>query len=321
MGIVTLPTRTPLCLLPTPCHRLDRASQALGIDLWIKRDDLTGFAFGGNKGRKLEYFASQIVAAAPDAVLTCGSIQSNFIRQLAALCAMLRVPFHAVVMDLPYEYEPVAVPGLHPHGANALLTRAFGGTLDVIPNGTWDTLFAAMDDRARQYRRPFVIPVGGSGVSGAYAFSLAAAEVAPLAFDRVIFASSSGSTQVGLAYGLADVPTQVIGIACDPEPELVYDFVRLGESLAELLHVPVLAASDFDLRFDFVGPGYGVPSEAGDAAWKFLARTEGIALDPIYSAKAFAAIMAHAPAGELPGRTLFWHTGGTPAVFAHPDWS
>jgi D-cysteine desulfhydrase/L-cysteate sulfo-lyase len=316
----SLPARTPLCQLPTPCHRLDRASDALGIDLWIKRDDLTGFALGGNKGRKLEYFASEIVASAPDVVITCGSVQSNFIRQLAALCAILRVPFHAVAMDLPYEYAPVATPGLAGHGANALLTQQFGGQLEVLPNGTWDELFDAMHQRAAQYRNPYVIPVGGSGIAGAYAFVQAAAEVAQMDFDRVIFASSSGSTHVGLAYGLAGLKTYVIGIACDPEPELVRDFAALGSQLADRLDRPLLTAEDFDLRLDFVGPGYGVPSEAGDAAWHFLARTEGIVLDPIYSAKAFSAVVAWAREGELPGRTLFWHTGGTPAVFAHPAW-
>jgi D-cysteine desulfhydrase family pyridoxal phosphate-dependent enzyme len=315
--------RFPLICAPTPVHRLDRLSTALGVDLWIKRDDLTGFALGGNKGRKLEYLLADAVDCGAETVVTCGATQSNFVRQLGAACAVAGLRCVAVVMSLPYdEIEPAGV-GLGDHGGNVLLDKLLGVELRILPNGTWDELYDATEAVARELeasgQRVYRVPVGGSSPLGAYAFTKAAEELDAQTepFDTIVFASSSGSTHVGLAWHYRGRSTRILGIACDPEPELAADLVKLSNGLATLVGSgPVLARKDFDLNFDYVGEGYGVPSAAGQAAIQRLARTEGIFLDPIYTGKAFAGLLDLVEKGELTGRICFWHTGGVPALFA-----
>lgn len=308
-----------LILKPTPCHRLERASAALGIDLWIKRDDLTGFAMGGNKGRKLEYLMAEAIAEGADVVVACGSRESNFIRQLGAACAVAGLACVAVVMNQPHE-PGYAVPTAPRIGVgNDRLNEIFGVEFEEIPDGPWDDLFEAARLRARHERdagqRVYEIPIGGSSPLGAYAFFEAADEL-PIC-DRVVTATSSGSTHIGLHMAFRDFPTQVTGIACDPEPALLDDLIAVANGLSDLLDQPKVAPDDIDLRREFVGPGYGVPSESGNAAIEWLARTEGILLDPIYSGKAFSGLMEMARSGELAGETVvFWHTGGLPSLFA-----
>lgn len=309
--------RFPLICAPTPEHRLNRLSEDLGIDLWIKRDDLTGFAMGGNKGRKLEFLLPQILEAGATTVVTCGSRQSNFIRQLGAACRIAGIRCVALVMDLPY--EPPATPpksDLGHEGGNARLGEIFGIEVRQLPNGSWDDLFTAAAEEAQALRRKgetvFEIPVGGSSVPGAYSFWKAAQELRE-SYDQIIAASSSGSTQVGLASAFRGTGTRVIGIACDPEPELPYEFAELAHELDGRQWT----ATDFEFNLDYVGPGYGVPSQAGQEALAAMALREGILLDPIYSAKAFSALMDLAGQGSLSGRTLFWHTGGLPALFTY----
>ncbi len=319
---MTPPTKVPLCLLPTPLHVLPRLSTELGVDLWIKRDDLTGFAMGGNKGRKLEYLIAAAISEGAEVVVTCGAAQSNFVRQLGAACAMHGLRCVAAIMDLPYEDEPA--PGLrHGAGGNVLLDEILGIELHRFADGPWETLYdhaealavALEGDRKRVYR----IPIGGSSPLGALAFYEAAREVGE-GFDWIVTASSSGSTHTGLAYAFHGSETKVLGIASDPEPEIAEDFAELGVKLADLLDLPFrLAAAEYRMNFDFVGPGYGIPSGESDAAIAKLAKKEGIFLDPIYSGKAFAALLDAVSKGEIGGRILFWHTGGVPALFAHPS--
>ena len=322
------PRRFPLIQVPTPLHCLERVSQDLGIDLWIKRDDLTGFALGGNKGRKLEYLIAQVQDSGADTVLTCGSRQSNFIRQLAAACAVIGVRLVAVVMDLPFEFELPTERGLTEVGGNVWLDELLGAELRTILNGTWEALFDATIATHKELeeagRTVYSIPVGGSSPLGAFAFVQSAEEIAAQAptFDFIVTASSSGSTQTGLQYALHGTETTVIGIACDPEPELVNEFAALAAGIDDLTgQSKSLQPTDFHFDTRFVGPGYAIPSEAGMDALRYLARREGIFLDPIYSAKAFAGLMAMAEEGSVWGRVLFWHTGGTPLLFAmdHSD--
>jgi len=317
------PRRVPLIQAPTPLHRLDRVSEDLGIDLWIKRDDLTGFALGGNKGRKLEYLIASVQDSGADTIVTCGSLQSNFIRQLAAACAVIRVRLVAVVMELPYEFSPPTESGLTATGGNVALNAFLGCDLRLVPNGSWESLFA-QTERVRstlqaEGHRVFSIPVGGSSPLGAYAFYRAAEEL-PDRFDVIVTASSSGSTQTGLQYAFRCTTTRVVGVACDPEPDLVEEFAELANGLDAITQRGIhLAPTDFEFDLDFVGPGYGIPSAEGMEAIRYLAQREGIFLDPIYSAKAFAALRHRAQTGELSGRVLFWHTGGLPSLFALPS--
>lgn len=316
------PARIPLILAPTPMHRLERLSQELGIDLWIKRDDLTGFALGGNKGRKLEYLMAEAVAQGADTVVTCGSTQSNFVRQLGAACAMLGMRCVAAVMELPYAALHGVPPSEHAGlGGNLILDQLVGVELHRFPNDDWEVLYAHAEELARRAEAAghhvYRIPVGGSSGLGAYAFVRAAEEVGD-GFDAIVTPCSSGSTHAGLNYAFHGTPTRVIGIACDPEPEIMEDLVRLADELDEITgEAKHLGESDYEFRLDWAGEAYGISSPEGEAAIRHLARTEGIFLDPVYSAKAFAGLMELARTGEISGRVLFWHTGGLPALFAH----
>jgi len=316
-----IPSPIRLIQRPTPCHRLERLSAELGIDLWIKRDDLTGFAMGGNKGRKLEYLMAEAVQSRANVVVTCGASQSNFIRQLGAACSMLGMRCVAAVMDLPFAavHGKPDFEGSHA-GGNVLLDGILGVEIVRFPDDDWEVLYAhaerIADDLEAAGAAVYRIPIGGSSPLGAYAFVEAASEIED-PFDWVVTASSSGSTQGGLAYACHGTETRVVGVACDPEPEIMEDLVRLVTGLDTLTGgAKQMAEGDLDLRLDWAGEAYGVPSPAGEAALARLARREGIFLDPIYSAKAFSGLLALAEQGELGGRVLFWHTGGTPALFA-----
>ncbi len=309
--------------MPTPLHRLPRLSDELGVDLWIKRDDLTGLALGGNKGRKLEYLIAEAVAAEAQVVVTCGAAQSNFVRQLGAACAMVGIRCAAVVMPLPYE-PPAGKPEVPPlgRGGNLTLDALLGVELEVLPDGTWDELFEATHALAEKYRsqglRVYEIPIGGSSPLGAYAFWEAAAEADGQAgaFDAVVVPTSSGSTHAGVAYYHQGTATRVVGIACDPEPELVEELARLAAGVDELTGLGKgMKPADFELKMDWVGPGYGVPSTKGNRAIERLARSEGILLDPVYSGKTFSGLLDLVETRELGGRVLFWHTGGVPTLF------
>lgn len=322
---MAVPRKVPLIQAPTPVHRLDRMSEKLGIELWIKRDDLTGFALGGNKGRKLEYLIAAALDQGADAVTSCGSTQSNFVRQLGGACARFDLQCGAAVMDKPYDRAAGKPPDLHlpADGGNLLIDQILGVDVRRHPDGTWEELYEHAEELAREYEARgldvYRIPIGGSSPLGAYGFLKAADELNSQAgpFDDIVVASSSGSTHSGLTYAYHGMPTRVIGISADPEPELPHEFAELCAGLDDLLgeHRDV-RAGDFDLRLDWVGPGYAVPSAEGNAAILELARTEGIFLDPVYSGKAFAGAMDLARLGELRGRTLFWHTGGAPSLFS-----
>lgn len=299
---------------------MPRLSADLGIDLWIKRDDLTGFGGGGNKGRKLEFLMPQVVASGADVVVTCGATSSNFVRQLGAACAMLGLGCEAVVMDAPFEpgFPRASAPPLA-EGGNEVLNDLFGVVRHRLPDGSWDELFEGAAHHAAALRgrgrRVFELRIGGSSAEGAYAFALAANEI-PDGFDWVVVASSSGSTLAGLAPTLQTRGMRVVGISADPEEENRDDVLRLAREATARFGLPSLTS--IDLRFDYVGEGYGVASDAGQAASRQMARREGIVLDPVYSAKAFAGLLDLVARGELTGRGLFWHTGGLPSVFGHP---
>jgi 1-aminocyclopropane-1-carboxylate deaminase/D-cysteine desulfhydrase-like pyridoxal-dependent ACC family enzyme len=265
---------------------------------------------------------ADVLTSGAEVVVTCGATQSNFVRQLGAACRCFGVGCTAVVMTLPYDSIRLPAPSRNTDAGNMRLGQIVGVEYEFLPDGTWEELYSAAEDCASTLegagRRVYRMPIGGSSPLGAYGFVEAARELDEQAppFDQIVFASSSGSTHVGLAYAFADRETRILGIACDPEPDIAEDFARLGEGLVDLLGVGKrLRADEFHLDFRFVGPGYGVPGEQGDAAIARLASTEGIFLDPIYTGKAFAGLLALAQEGALPGRTLFWHTGGLPALF------
>jgi len=317
--------KVPLCVLPTPIHRLHRISEHLGSDIWIKRDDLTGFALGGNKGRKLEYLMAEAVALGSTAVVSCGASQSNFVRQLGAAAQMCGMRCVVATMDAPYESIDRKVEGVFAQGGNIDLDSLCGVERRRFEDGTWEALESAADGIQQELERAgekvFRIPLGGSSASAVHAFVEAGREVQgqiDFEFDWIVTASSSGSTHIGLAHAFHGSKTQVLGISADPEPEIVDDLIALSKSYAVEAGVLGLKRDEIKFSLDYVGDGYGVPSLAGEAAMRILMKAEGIALDPIYSAKAFSALLSLVSSNDLEGRILFWHTGGMPSLFARP---
>lgn len=315
--------KVSLCQLPTPIHRLSRVSEDLGIDLWIKRDDLTGFAMGGNKGRKLEFLVQEILDSKAQVVVANGALQSNFIRQLGTACAMFGVRCVAVVMPAPFDADFGVPDGplLGHKSGNVWLDELVGVEVREYPNAPWEELWQHAENVALELEAEgqivYRMPVGGSSPLGAFAFYKASEELAGQGFETIVTSSSSGSTHAGLSYAFVGTTTKIIGIAADPEQDLYHDLARLANGIDEIAGRGIrFTATDFDLRFDWVGPGYGAITDEGMDAIRYLARTEGIFLDPVYSAKAFAGLKSLAAKGELTGPVLFWHTGGTPSLFA-----
>jgi D-cysteine desulfhydrase family pyridoxal phosphate-dependent enzyme len=309
----------PLAPFPTPIQELPRLRAALGGGprLLVKRDDAIAFAFGGNKVRKLALVAADALAGHADTLITCGGIQSNHARVTA--CTAARLGLRCVLV----------VNGERPSRptGNALLDALAGA--DVRYVSSRDDRAAAMDEAADEVRRnggrPYVIPLGASTPLGAAAFVDAVTEMLAqiAAPDVIVHASSSGGTQAGLVAGcaLAGAPTRIIGISADDPAPALRDQVRLLMSgLVPLLGVnpDTLASAAIEVDDGWVGEGYGVPTAESREAIELTARTEGLFLDPTYTAKAMAALIGRVRGRQLgDGQTvLFWHTGGQPALFA-----
>jgi 1-aminocyclopropane-1-carboxylate deaminase/D-cysteine desulfhydrase-like pyridoxal-dependent ACC family enzyme len=308
---------------PSPLQRLPRFSAALGrrADFWIKREDLLPLAFGGNKLRNLEFYVGAAVAEGADTLVTSGRRWSNHCRLTAAAGAKAGLAVHLVLSG----------PAIEPPGPNQRLDELLGATVHVTRTADRterEARVAAVADELRgQGRRPYVVPVGGSGLEGAVGQVLAGMELAAQAADRglavqaVVLPSATGGTQAGLMIGLrlAGLDARVLGIAvAHPPDELRPSIAALLEPLGELAGYRV-DASEIELDGDQLGDGYGRPTPAADEATHLLARTEGILVDPIYTAKALASLIAATRAGAFDGRTVvFWHAGGTPGLFEPP---
>ena len=307
--------REPLGTYPTPLQPLPRLSAHLGgPQLWIKRDDLTGFALGGNKVRKLEFFLGEARATGADVLLTAGGHQSNHARITAAAAARAGLGCVLVLSG----GEPAAYVG------NLLLDRLFGAEFRFVRTGAErpPALEALAGELWAAGRRPLLIPIGGSTPLGARGYVEAAREVAsqfctlgvtPRAF---IHGSSSGGTQAGLVVGcrMAGLTARVIGVSADETRADLHRMVlQIAGPLAAELGVPCPSDEALDVRDEYVGAGYGVPTPASEEATRLFARLEGIALDPTYGAKAAAGLIDLVRGGAF-GRSdtvCFWHTGGT----------
>ena len=312
--------RYPLAHLPTPLENLPRLSEKLGIELWIKRDDQTGLASGGNKTRKLEYLIADALASNADTVITGGAPQSNHCRQTAA--AAVKAGLRCVLV-LGGNAAPV--------NGNILLDTLMNAELVWTGDTPRDDMMQQTFERQKSLgRSPYLIPYGGSNIFGATAYAQAVEELTAQliqnrmpAFDRIIFASSSGGTHAGLALGVAalNLPTQVLGISID-KPE-----VELSNDIVAALANKTAARLNLDLHFDgnnvfananYLGGGYGIMGTPERNAITLFAQAEAILLDPIYTGRAAAGLIDMIQRGEItPGeRILFWHTGGLPALFA-----
>lgn len=309
----------PLAPYPTAVEDLFRLRAALGGGprLLIKRDDTIGFAFGGNKVRKLRFVAADAVRHHADTLITSGGIQSNHARVTAAAAAKLGL--HCVLVA---NGEPPAR-----HTANALLDRLLGAEVRYVPSreARAAAVADAADELRRAGRRPYVIPVGASTPLGAAAFVQATEELFEQIDppDVIVHATSSGGTQAGLVAGclLAGVKTRVIGISADESSQsLGRDVRRIIDGLPALLGIDRtrLEAPAIEVDDRYVGAGYGIPTDPSREAIELMARTEAIFLDPTYTAKALAGLIGAVRRGDFrtEDTVLFWHTGGQVALFA-----
>jgi len=309
---------------PTPLEPLARLGAAHGIDLWVKRDDLTGVAFGGNKARQLEYYFGEALAAGADCVLLTSAVQSNFMRMTAAFARRFGLEPY-----LQLEERVADAGALYHENGNLLLDRILGAELSSYPEGEDEAgADAAVAARAealkRSGRKPYVIPLAASskplGALGYVDAAIELAESGPLAFDEIVVASGSALTHAGLLTGLRalGLETPVLG-ACvrrgaEAQSQRVLQRCR---DLEALLGLPASVAPE-DVRLDdrALAPGYGRLNAATRAAILDTARQEGLFLDPVYTGKAMATLLANAE--RLRGkRALLWHTGGQPALFAY----
>jgi L-cysteate sulfo-lyase len=310
--------RLPLPFTPTPIDELARLREALnaGARLLVKRDDAIPLGFGGNKIRKLQIVAAQALDAGADTLITTGGLQSNHARATAAVAARLGLDCILIANGEAQE-KPTA---------NALLDKLLGAEVRYVP--TREARAPAMEDAADDVRRrggkPFVIPLGASTAHGAAAYVAAVnellAQIPPP--DTIVLSTSSGGTQAGIVAGcrLHAVKTRVIGISADdPAPAIESAIRGIHTQLASLLELPENTFADAAVEIDdtFVGDGYGIATPQSTEAIELCARREALFLDPTYTAKAMAGLIARIRGGQFAGGTvLFWHTGGQIGLFA-----
>jgi D-cysteine desulfhydrase family pyridoxal phosphate-dependent enzyme len=336
MSLETQP-RVSLATLPTPLVEARRLRAALGGNtacprIFIKRDDLTGLALGGNKARKLEFLMADALARGADVVVSSGATQSNHARMTAA--AARAVGLECVLVLSARQAEP-------PLEGNLLLDRLFGATVHFIQANP-DPHFAVAADETqkvaevvdaltRDGHRPYLIPIGGSSPIGALGYVAGTSELqqqlrdSSIRADRLYYASGSRGTQAGLELGARaySVEYQLHGIAVSAgEDEKQQRAARLVNDAASLLGLAVrVSPSDLITDQRFIGEGYGIPTAECLEAIKLLARTEANLLDPCYTGKAMAGLIHDVRTGAIAATetVVFLHTGGAPALFAQSD--
>jgi D-cysteine desulfhydrase family pyridoxal phosphate-dependent enzyme len=317
------PERVLLAYLPTPIERLDRLSKRLGgPEIWIKRDDQTGLATGGNKTRKLEFLAADALAQGADHLVTTGAPQSNHARQTAAAAARLGLGCSLVLRG---EKPPAAT-------GNLLLDQLLGAHVYWSEGGDCaEAISRVMAELRSIGRRPYLIPLGGSNVIGATGYVLAMRELMEqmasgrLNFDFIVFASSSGGTQAGVVLGARAFGYRgtVLGISVDhPAEALKTQVAALATATATHLGLGTLSVADLvNVNDDYLGEGYARVGETEREAIALVAQVEGILLDPVYTGRAFGGLVDLIRWGAFTRsqRVLFWHTGGTAALPAFAD--
>lgn len=318
--------RVPIAHLPTPLEELPRLTALLeGPELWVKRDDQTGLATGGNKTRKLEFLVADALNSEADTLITCGAAQSNHARQTAAAAAKFGLNCVLVLKgEMPEQVQ-----------GNLLIDRIVGAR--VVSAAAQPTRSAALDatmeSLANNLRleghRPYIVPYGGSNSVGASGYVAAMEELlqqsedADLVFDHIVFPSSSGGTQAGLVVGAKALAYngRLLGISVDPPAaDLRRHLATLATALAALLQLDLrLDPDDFAVNDCYVGGGYAVVSDLEREAIRTLGQTEGLLLDPVYTGRAFGGLLDLVRNGVFgkDEKVLFWHTGGVAGLFGY----
>lgn len=321
--------RVSLAHLPTPLEHLPRFSEHLGgPEIWVKRDDCTGLATGGNKTRKLEWVMGDAMEEGADTIITVGAVQSNHVRQTAAAACKLGLRCEVLLehrIENPDEDYRTS--------GNVLLDKMFGATLHEYPAGT--EFPVVMEEHAERVRgnggRPYIVPGGASNKIGALGYANCALELINqaneqgLVIDHLVTATGSAGTQAGLVVGLeamnSNIPLLGIGVgaAKEPQEQKVWD---LAVETAEYIGAPgVVERGDVIANCDYIGEAYGIPTEAMNEAVLLLARLEGLLFDPVYSGKALAGLIDLVTRGHFGDaeNIVFLHTGGSAALFAYAN--
>lgn len=329
LGTLDALPRAVLWAQPTIIEELPRLARANGgARLFVKRDDMNGLAFGGNKVRQLEFYLGEAVAEGADVVLITGAVQSNFVRMAAAGARKLGMECHIQLEERVPKNDPA-----YRNSGNVLIDRLLGATLHSFPQGEDEAgadraLHAIAEDLKAKGAKPYVIYLSpGHPPLGALGYVIAAQEIVSqcaeqeIAFDEVIVASGSGATHAGLLFGLRALGDQVpvTGI-CVRRPADVQQgrIVERCTEIAGLLGIPSPVAEDDVVVMDeFLAPGYGRMSQKVADAMGLAAREEAMITDPVYTAKTLAGFLAQARDAAPTSKMLMIHTGGMPAVFAY----
>ena len=320
-----LANKFDLGFFPTPLHRLDNLSRHYpGYNIFIKRDDQTGLASGGNKTRKLEYLIKEALDKGYDAVITAGAQQSNHCRQTAAACARAGLECHLVLRGTkPKTYQ-----------GNLLLSYLLGARIHFTGNNDRDMDLESLAGSVARGKKVYVIPYGGSNLTGALGYVEAIRELKEqleqehLHMDYLFFASSSGGTQAGIMLGLEryHLDTELVPVKIDKDEtygkELEEAILKIINEGTERLNIPrKFKLEEVPLNKDYNKADYGVLTENERSAIRELARLEGILLDPVYTGRAFHGMLACLRDHRIRQDTnvLFWHTGGLPALCAYSE--
>lgn len=324
--------RVNLAHLPTPLDQASRFREALkskaGVpDIWIKRDDMTGLAFGGNKTRQLEFVLADMLKQGADILVAGAYTQSNWCRQMTAACKKLGLDIALILLH--GEKGPVLQ-------GNLLLDHLMDADVTIVEIDSMENLQPHLDAKGealrRAGRRPYVMkPLGVESLAiGALGYVNAAVELdeqleALAMSPSHLYVCGANMTPAGMALGFKALKCDIKLINITPiiwtEPR-AQDIARIANATADLLDLDIrLVADEIESHDDYIGERYGVVSEDGLSALKLLARTEGIILDPVYSSKALAGLIDHIQRGNLTAdnTVVFIHTGGTPALFAYAD--
>jgi L-cysteate sulfo-lyase len=321
--------RATLAHLPTPLEYMPRLSKHLGgPDIYVKRDDCTGLASGGNKTRKLEFSMGEALALGADTIITVGAIQSNHVRQTAAAACKL-----GLACEVMLEHRVQQPSDTYSNSGNVFLDRIYGANLHEYPAGTdFDTVMAEIaDEVSSRGGTPYYIPGGASNTVGALGYVqcgvelLSQCEQQGLVFDHVVTATGSAGTHAGLAVGLrgsgSDLPILGFGVNApqDVQEERVF---KLAVETAALVSAPgCVTRDDIVADCNYIGPGYGEPTESMNEAILMLARQEGLLFDPVYSGKALAGMIDYIRKDRFSKgqKIVFLHTGGSAGLFAYSD--
>ncbi len=323
--------RFKLAHVPTPIEEMPNLAKALQVShLYVKRDDCTGLAFGGNKARQLEYYFGEALDLGADTVLITGAIQSNYARMTAAAACRLGLKCH-----IQLEERVPDTNNLYQTSGNVLLDRLMGAELHFFPEGEDEEaadqeLEHIAEDLKKKGAKPYVIHLGpGHPPLGALGYIDAAKEFADqiqevgLNIDEIVLPSGSGQTQAGLLLGLRTLgnPVRITGNCHRRDAHLQKKRIAgVLEDISEMLKIPNPTADGDIVLFDGVmAPGYGQMNDATQEAILLAAQNEALFCDPVYSGKALAGMIALIRKGQLKKdqSILFWHTGGQPAIFAY----